>query len=324
MITIHDIESAAERLKGVAVKTPLIWSPELDQRVGGRVYLKPECMQVTGSFKIRGAYNLMSRLSEEQSAKGVVAWSSGNHAQGVAAAGSMLGIKAAIVMPEDAPKAKIDNTRRLGGETILYDRYTGDREAIAREIAAKRGAAIVPSYDHAHIIAGQGTVGLELMAQAIEMGDLPDQVLVCCGGGGLIAGSATAIKAANESTAVHPVEPVDFDDTARSLISGKTECNDSSARSICDALQAHSPGEQTFAINRRLLERGLTVTDEEVREAMRFAFKHLKLIVEPGGAVALAALLAKKIETRGRVSVAVLSGGNVDNELYNEIQANKR
>lgn len=321
MITVDDIQSAADRLAGVAVKTPLIWSPELDKRAGGRVYLKPECLQVTGSFKIRGAYNLMSRLSEEQSAKGVVAWSSGNHAQGVAAAGSMLGIKAAIVMPEDAPKAKIDNTRRLGGETILYDRYTGDREAIAREIAADRGAAIVPSYDHAHIIGGQGTVGLEIMNQASDFGDLPDQVLVCCGGGGLIAGSATAIKAASKTTAVYPVEPVDFDDTARSLASGRRESNDSSARSICDALQAHSPGDETFAINRLLLETGLTVTDDDVRDAMRFAFKHLKLVVEPGGAVALAAVLAKKIETPGKVTVVVLSGGNVDKELFNEIQS---
>ena len=321
MIGINDIESAAERLEGVAIKTPLIYSPELDALAGGRVFLKPECLQVTGSFKIRGAYNLMSRLDDRQAANGVVAWSSGNHAQGVAAAGSMLGIRTAIVMPQDAPAAKVENTRRLGGEIIFFDRYTGDREKIARGIAAERGATIVPSYDHPHIIGGQGTVGLEIMAQAKEQGEVPDQVLVCCGGGGLIAGSAIAIKAANRATAVYAVEPVDFDDTARSLLSGERETNDPAARSICDALQSESPGKITFAINRQLLEGVLTVTDAEVRDAMRFAFKHLKLVVEPGGAVALAAVLAGKIETRGKVTVVVLSGGNVDPEMFASVQS---
>ena len=321
MIGIEDIESAAERLAGIAVRTPLIYSPELDALAGGRVFLKPECLQVTGSFKIRGAYNLMSRLDEQQATNGVVAWSSGNHAQGVAAAGKMLGIRTTIVMPQDAPAAKVENTRRLGGEIVFYDRYSGDREKIAREIAEQRGAAIVPSFDHHHIIGGQGTVGLELMAQAEEQGALPDQVLVCCGGGGLIAGSAVAIKAANRATAVFAVEPVDFDDTARSLQSDQRETNDPAARSICDALQTESPGEKTFAINRQLLEGGLTVTDAEAGDAMRFAFDHLKLVVEPGGAVALAAVLAGKIETRDKVTVAVLSGGNVDAEMFASIQS---
>jgi threonine dehydratase len=321
MIGIEDIESAAERLAGIAVRTPLIYSPELDALAGGRVFLKPECLQVTGSFKIRGAYNLMSRLEEQQATNGVVAWSSGNHAQGVAAAGKMLGIRTTIVMPQDAPAAKVENTRRLGGEIVFYDRYSGDREKIAREIAEQRGAAIVPSFDHHHIIGGQGTVGLEIMAQAKEQGALPDQVLVCCGGGGLIAGSAVAIKAANRATAVFAVEPVDFDDTARSLQSDQRETNDPAARSICDALQTESPGEKTFAINRQLLEGGLTVTDAEAGDAMRFAFDHLKLVVEPGGAVALAAVLAGKIETRDKVTVAVLSGGNVDAEMFASIQS---
>jgi len=321
MIDIKDIESAAERLEGVAIRTPLIYSPELDALAGGRVFLKPECLQVTGSFKIRGAYNLMSQLDEEQAANGVVAWSSGNHAQGVAAAGAMLGIRTAIVMPQDAPVAKVENTRRLGGEIISYDRYTGDREKIARSIAGERGATIVPSYDHPHIVGGQGTVGLEIMAQAKEQGETPDQVLVCCGGGGLIAGSAIAIKAANKATAVYAVEPVDFDDTARSMQSGQRETNDPAARSICDALQTESPGKMTFAINKQLLEDVLTVTDAEVGDAMRFAFQHLKLVVEPGGAVALAAVLAGKIETRDKVTVAVLSGGNVDPQLFAGIQA---
>jgi threonine dehydratase len=321
MVEFADIEAAAERLRSIAVKTPLLYSPPLDEIAGGRVYLKPECLQRTGSFKIRGAYNLLSQLDSTQAASGVVAWSSGNHAQGVAAAGSMLGIKTAIVMPQDAPSTKIENTRRLGGEIILYDRYTGDRELIARTLAAERNATIVPSYDHAHIIAGQGTVGLEIMRQADELGVIPDQVLVCCGGGGLIAGSVIAIKAASESTLVHPVEPVDFDDTARSLKSGSRERNSPDARSICDALQSESPGEMTFAINRQRLNNGLTVTDDEVRQAMRFAFRHLKLVVEPGGAVALAAVLTGKIDTKDKVTVAVLSGGNVDAKLFAEIQA---
>jgi threonine dehydratase len=320
MIDINDIESAARRLDGVAVRTPLIYSPELDALAGGRVFLKPECLQVTGSFKIRGAYNLMSQLDGKLAANGVVAWSSGNHAQGVAAAGSMLGIRTAIVMPQDAPVAKVENTRRLGGEIIFYDRYTGDREKIARAIAGERGATIIPSYDHPHIISGQGTVGLEIMAQAKEQGETPDQVLVCCGGGGLIAGSAIAIKAANKATAIYAVEPVDFDDTARSMRSGRRETNDPAARSICDALQSESPGKLTFAINKQLLEDVLTVTDAEVSEAMRFAFKHLKLVVEPGGAVALAAVLAGKIETRDKVTAVVLSGGNVDPKLFARIQ----
>lgn len=320
MINIRDIEAAANRLEGVSVRTPLLRNFELDAIAGGKVLVKPECLQVTGSFKIRGAYNFLSQLPPEQAQSGVVAFSSGNHAQGVAAAGSMLGIRTAIVMPEDAPRAKLENTKRLGGEVITYDRYTGDREAIAREIAAERGAVVVPSYDHDYIIAGQGTVGLEIAEQSAELGLEPDQVLVCCGGGGLISGSATALKARLPNVSVHTVEPEDFDDTARSLRSGNRERVDDTARSICDALQAHMPGELTFAINKQLLGEGLTVSDAEVRAAMRFAFRNLKLVVEPGGAVALAAVLAGKIDTAGKTTAVVLSGGNVDGELFAEIQ----
>lgn len=320
MINVSDIEAAAARIESIAVKTPLLYSPYLNEVSGGSIFLKPECLQRTGSFKIRGAYNLLSQLTDAQAANGVVAWSSGNHAQGVAAAGSILGIKTAIVMPEDAPAAKIDNTRRLGGELILYDRYTGDREVIARALAAERSASIVPSYDHDHIIAGQGTVGLEIMSQANEMDLHIDQILFPCGGGGLISGSAVAIKSADASTRVYPVEPIDFDDTVRSLISGEREKNSPDARSICDALQTESPGKMTFDINRELLEGGLTVTDDEVRQAMRFAFRHLKLVVEPGGSVALAALLSGKIDTNAKTIVVVLSGGNVDAGLFAEIQ----
>ncbi len=320
MIDVGDIEEAAERLRDISVRTPLIRNFELDAVAGGRVLIKPECLQVTGSFKIRGAYNLLCQLSAQERKRGAVAWSSGNHAQGVAAAGAMLGIPVAIVMPEDAPRAKLENTRRLGGEVITYDRYTGDREAIARSIAAERNAVIVPSYDHADIIAGQGTVGLEIAEQATAMKESPDQVLICCGGGGLSSGSAVALKARLPDTSVHAVEPQDFDDTARSLAAGERVAVDPSARSICDALQAHMPGEMTFEINRRLLGEGLTVSDDEVREAMRFAFRNLKLVVEPGGAVALAAVLAGRIETSDKTTVVVLSGGNVDTDLYAEIQ----
>lgn len=314
----EDVEAAAARLEGIAIETPLIRSAVLDERVGGEVFVKPECLQRTGSFKIRGAYNLMSRLDEERRRAGVVAWSSGNHAQGVAAAGRLLGIHTAIVMPEDAPPTKIENTRRLGGETILYDRYTGDREAIAREVAAERGASLVPSYEHPDIIAGQGTVGLEIVRQLD--GRVADRVLIACSGGGLSSGCALAIRTLSPSTTVHTVEPAGFDDTARSLAAGRRLANDGAARSICDALQAATPGELTFSINRRLAGEGLVVDDAEVRAAMRFAFRELKLVVEPGGAVALAAALEGRVDCRDRVTVVVLSGGNVDVELFAAIQ----
>lgn len=321
MTGLQDIQAAAVRLRGVIVETPLLVSSDLDDRVGGQVFLKPECLQRTGSFKIRGAYNLMSQMTKEQAACGVVAWSSGNHAQGVAAAGGLLGIKTTIVMPEDAPQAKIANTQRLGGEVVLYDRYTGNRETIAKSIAAERDAVLVPSYEEQKIIAGQGTVGLEIMQQSAAMGLTPDQVIICCGGGGLSAGSAIAIKAISPQTDVYLVEPQEFDDTLRSMQSGQRMRNDTSARSICDALQTEMPGEMTFAINRKLASGVLTVSDDEVADAMRFAFQHLKLVVEPGGAVALAAVLAAKIETKDKVTAVVLSGGNVDAELFGAIQA---
>lgn len=321
MIGIRDVEDAASRLQGIAVRTPLIESATLNERAGGRVLLKAETLQRTGSFKIRGAYNLMCRLTAEQAARGVVAWSSGNHAQGVASAGRLLGIRTAIVLPADAPRAKRENTARLGGEIISYDRYSGDREAIARQVAADRGAEIVPSYDHEHIIAGQGTVGLEVAGQAAQLGVDPQQVLICCGGGGLTAGSAIALRAHYPSVRIFTVEPQAFDDTARSLATGEREQVAAGARSICDALQAQTPGALTFPINRELVTGGLSVSDDEVRDAMRFAFRELKLVVEPGGAAALAAVLAGKIETAGCVTAVVLSGGNVDSELFAEIQA---
>ena len=320
MIDITDIEAAADRLAGVVVKTPLLQNAELDRIAGGKVLIKPECFQSIGSFKIRGAYNLLCQLSPEQAARGVVAWSSGNHAQGVALAGKLLGIHAIIVMPADAPKAKLENTRRLGGEIISYDRYTGDREAIAREIAAERGAEIVPSYEDPRIISGQGTVGLEIAAQSEDLGLTVDQALVNCGGGGLTSGCAIALKSRFPGIEVFTVEPEAFDDTARSLQSGKRVANEVSAHSICDALLTDMPGQLTFDVMSKLVSHGLVVSDAEVRDAMRFAFRNLKIVVEPGGAVGLAAVLSGKIDTAGKTTAIIFSGGNVDAEQFASIQ----
>ncbi len=250
-----------------------------------------------------------------------MAWSSGNHAQGVALAGKLLGIKTTIVMPEDAPQAKLNNTRRLGGEIVTYDRYTEDREAIARGIAAERGAAIVPSYDHPHIIAGQGTVGLEIARQSQALGLPADQVVIPCGGGGLTSGCAVALKACLENASVYTAEPEHYDDTAKSLESGERVSVSETTPSICDALLTETPGQMTFDIMHRLGVRGLVVTEEEIRNAIRFAFRHLKLVVEPGGAAALAAILAGKLDTKDKTTAVVLSGGNIDVELFAEIQA---
>ncbi|MDJ0905028.1 MAG: threonine/serine dehydratase [Woeseiaceae bacterium] len=323
MIDITDIQAAAERLDGVIVRTPLLRNAELDRVANGAVLIKPECFQPIGSFKIRGAYNLLSQLSPEQAAKGVVAWSSGNHAQGVALAGKLLGIHAAIVMPEDAPAAKLESTRQLGGEIITYDRYTEDREAIARDVAAQRGAEIVPSYEDERIIAGQGTAGLEIAEQAAELGLDVDNLLVCCGGGGLTAGCAVAMHARFPEADIHTVEPEDFDDTARSLDSGERVANSPDARSICDALLTDMPGQLTYDIMRKHIKAGLTVSDAEVREAMRFAFRNLKIVVEPGGAVGLAAVLAGKVDTAGKTTAIIFSGGNVDAELFASIQTER-
>jgi threonine dehydratase len=321
MIAIAEIEAAAKRLEGVAVRTPLLQNAELDRIAGGAVLIKPECFQSVGSFKIRGAYNLLHQLSPEQAQRGVVAWSSGNHAQGVALAGKLLGIHAAIVMPEDAPAAKLANTRRLGGEVITYDRYSGDREAIARGIAAERGAELVPSYDDPRIVAGQGTVGLEIAEQSVELGLPVEQALVNCGGGGLVSGCAIALQARLPEVRIYTVEPEDFNDTGRSLAKGERVCNEASARSICDALLADTPGQLPFEILVERASSGLVVSDAEVRQAMRFAFQNLKIVVEPGGAVGLAAVLSGKIETAGKTTAIIFSGGNVDTELFASIQS---
>jgi threonine dehydratase len=321
MIGIAEVEDAARRLAGIVVRTPLIGNAELDTAAGGRVLLKPECFQSIGSFKIRGAYNLMARLSAEQARRGIVAFSSGNHAQGVALAGRLLGIHAAIVMPADAPRAKLEATRALGGEIVTYDREREDREAIARRLAVERGAEVVPSYDHPHIVAGQGTVGLEIAEQASEAGLHVDQALIPCSGGGLSSGCAVALKARLPEVSVHTVEPAACDDTARSLVRGERVEAPPGSATICDALRAEMPGRLPFEILRRLAGPGLSVSDDDVRAAMRFAFCHLKIVLEPSGAAALAAVLAGKAATAGRTTVVVLSGGNVDPELYSAVQA---
>ncbi|MEM7100129.1 MAG: threonine/serine dehydratase [Pseudomonadota bacterium] len=321
-ISFEDIEAAAERIAEHAVSTPLITHPKLVARGYGKVLIKPECLQRTGSFKFRGAFNRLAALDDGQRAAGVVAWSSGNHAQGIAAAAELLGVRAAIVMPEDAPKVKLAKTAEYGAEIVLYDRYKESREDIGRRLAESRGAVLVPSYDDPHIIAGQGTTGLEMVLQTRRAGARLDAVLVCCGGGGLTAGVATAVKAVSPETNIYTVEPAGFDDHARSFRSGTIQRIDGQARSICDALLAPEPGEMTFAINRELVSGGLVVSDDEVREAMRFAFSELKLVVEPGGAVALAAVLSGKLEATDTVGV-IISGGNVDPSLFAQILGSK-
>jgi threonine dehydratase len=318
-VTADDVRGAAKLISGVAVRTPLLEYHELSEVAGTRVLVKFEGAQHTGSFKFRGAYNRLARIEKTARGAGVVAWSSGNHAQGVAAAAKRLGLSATIVMPSDAPGIKIANTRALGARIVLYDRNRESREKIATELAAKTGATLVPSFDDPFILAGGGTIGLEILEQAREPGAQLGRVLVCCGGGGLVAGIATIIKAETPEVEVYCVEPDGFDDTARSLVSGRRETVAKGAVSICDALLAPTPGELTFPINRALLSGGLVVSDEQVRTAMRFAFEKQKLVIEPGGAVALAAALNGLLPPSDRATVVVVSGSNVDPAMYASI-----
>ena len=291
----------------------------LNERTGGRILVKAECLQRTGSFKFRGAWNCISQLDPATAKGGVVAFSSGNHAQGVAAAAQIKGLQAVIVMPSDTPEVKKANTRSYGAEVVTYDRARESREEIAGRLAQQRGAVLVPPFEHADIIAGQGTTGLELAEEASRLGVRLDDVLVCCSGGGLTAGIALAMEARSPSTKVHTVEPEAFDDYARSLRSGAREKNAQAVGSICDALLTPEPGVMTFAINHPRLAEGLTVSDAEVRDAMRYAFGILKIVLEPGGAVALAAVLAGKIAAKGRVIGVIASGGNVDAAMFAQI-----
>ena len=318
-VSLTDIQAAAARLKGLAVETPLIESPALNERLGGRIFLKTETLQRAGAFKFRGAYNRLSQLTDAEKARGVVAFSSGNHAQGVALAAKLLGVPALIVMPSDSPTVKVGGTRGYGADIRFYDRFTEDRVAIADQIAAERGCVVVPSYDDPHIIAGQGTVGLEIVAQAAALGATLDSLICCVGGGGLIAGTSTAVKALSPATEIWGVEPAGFDETRRSLQSGQREMIDKDARSICDALLTPIPGDLTWPINQKNLAGAVAVTDAEVAEAMRYAFSTLKLVVEPGGCVALTAALAGKVDVVGKTVAIVLSGGNVDPGLFAQV-----
>ncbi len=314
-LTLKDIEAAAERIRGRAVRTPLVEAHAASALTGARVFVKAEVLQRTGSFKFRGAMSRMTLLDDGERKRGVVAYSSGNHAQAVAAAARELGTSAVIVMPADAPKLKIENTKGYGAEVVLYDRFTQDRVAIGKKIAGDRGLTLVPPFDDERIIAGQGTTGLEIAQDAKALGITFDAVLVPCSGGGLTAGIASALAELSPKTQVYGVEPANFDDTARSLAAGKRVANTATKPSLCDALMTEMPGELTFPIIQRLV-RALSVTDDEALSAMAHAFTHLKLVAEPGGAAAFAALLAGKLETRGKTIAVVLSGGNVGAETF--------
>jgi len=313
-IELEDVERAAQRLAGVAHRTPVLSSRTLDERTGARVHVKAECFQRGGAFKFRGAYNKISSLDESALRRGVIAYSSGNHAQAVAIAAALLGTRATIVMPEDAPRAKLDATRGYGAEIVPYDRWTESREAIGARLAEEGGLELVRPYDDPLVMAGQGTVALELLEDAPEL----DLLLVPVSGGGLIAGCATAAKTLRPEIRVVGVEPETGDDTRRSLVAGERVRIDV-PHTIADGLQAPEPGELTFEVNRRLVDEVVTVTDDEIVQAMVFLFDRLKLIAEPSGAVGTAALLSGKLEASGRSIGVVLSGGNVGAARFAEL-----
>ncbi|MEU1186268.1 threo-3-hydroxy-L-aspartate ammonia-lyase [Streptomyces sp. NPDC005859] len=313
-ITLDDVRDAAARLEGVAHRTPVLRSRTLDALVGAEVHLKCENFQRVGAFKFRGAYNAASRLAPEQLARGIAAYSSGNHAQAVALAARELGTTAVIVMPEDAPGSKRAATEGYGAEIVTYDRYAGDRVAIAEALAADRGLALIPPYEHPHVMAGQGTAALELLQ---EVGEL-DALLVPVGGGGLIAGSATAVKGLRPGTRIVGVEPEAGDDTKRSLEAGR-RVEIPVPRTIADGQALHTPGELTFSVNRRLVDDIALVSDDEIRAAMRFAFERLKIVVEPSGATPLAALLAGRAGDLPRRVGVIVSGGNIDTARFAEL-----
>lgn len=316
--SFEGVRDAARQLDGVAVRTPLIESPALNERVGGRVLLKAENLQRAGAFKFRGAYNRISRLDPDELRRGVVAYSSGNHAQAVACAARMMGTSAVIVMPADSPKVKVEGVIAFGGEVRMYDRYAESREAIGEEIARTKGSVLVRPFDDPFVIEGQGTIGLEIVEQAGETGTTVEQLVCGASGGGLIAGINLSMAALAPEAPVVAVEPRDYNDFQLSIAAGERLTHAPARGTICDALMTDRPGELTFPINRRV-DRVETVSDAEVAEAVRYAFRTLKLVVEPGGAVSLAALLAGKIEARDRTTAIVLSGGNVDPGLFSAI-----
>ena len=315
-VTAAGVRAAAERIKGAAVVTPLLENEWLNQRTGGRVLMKAETLQHGGSFKFRGAMNRLSKLTPEERARGVLAWSSGNHAQGVARAARLFGARNVIVMPKDAPALKVAQVKAYGGEIVFFDRYSEDREAIGRRIAEAEGLALAPSYDHVDIIEGQGTVALEAAEQAAARGLSFDAFVICCGGGGLTSGCATILEEISPATEIHIAEPEFYDETWASIQAGRKLTADITKKTLCDALATPSPGDITFDIMRRRVAGGVTLSDDEVAEAVAWAFKYLKLVIEPGGAIALAALYHRKLPTEGRTIGITLSGGNVDPSLY--------
>ncbi len=322
MSSFEKIQAAAKRLQGHARVTPLLSSPFLDEIAGRRVLVKAECLQHTGSFKFRGGWAAISALTEPERKKGVIAYSSGNHAQGVAAAAKAHGVQAVILMPADAPQLKIENTRALGAEVVLYDRAGGeDRDAIGHQLATDRGLILIKPYDEPEVIAGQGTTGLEIAEQAAAEGVTQADVLVCCGGGGLTSGVALALEGAAPGLRVRPVEPEGFDDVARSLQSGEIQSNTEISGSICDAILTPAPGLLTFPILQRLCGPGIVVSEDEALRAMALAFLRLKIVVEPGGAVALAAALFHPDAVKGEAVIALATGGNVDAALFQQALA---
>jgi threonine dehydratase len=317
--TVADVEDAARRLRGVAVRTPLLESPLLNERLGGRLLVKAEPLQLTGSFKFRGAYNRISRLSAEERQRGVVAFSSGNHAQGTAYAAKICNAPAVIVMPADAPAIKIANTRAYGAEVVLYDRYKEDREAIGNRYARDRGMTLVPPFNDPYIISGQGTVGLEILAQCAERDITPDAVLAPASGGGLVSGIGLAVKSRLPGCAVYCAEPHGYDDIDQSLKAGKIVSHSATEPTFCDALMAPHPGDITFGVMSQQLAGAVSATDAEIETAIATAFHYLKLVVEPGGAAALASVLNGKVPCANRTVVVVCSGGNIDSALYSTI-----
>lgn len=323
MTNISMIRAAATRIDGHARRTPMLSSPFLDEIAGRRILLKPECLQHTGSFKYRGGRSAVSALDDATRSKGVIAFSSGNHAQGVALAAREFGVPSVIIMPEDAPKLKIDNTRALGAEVVLYDRANGEsREAIGDALTKERGLTLIRPYDEPQVIAGQGTTGLEIAEQARDLGVDSGDVLVCCGGGGLTSGIALALEADAPNMRARPCEPENFDDVTRSLSSGQIMSNDKPSGNICDAILTPQPGDITFPIMQRLCGPGLVVTEEECLQAMALAWLRLKIVAEPGGAAALAAALFRNDQIEGDAVVATISGGNVDADVFQSALSN--